>query len=190
MRVSAFDRPLLWFLRSTITLALLSLPGLGAEAGLPLLRISDTTLTLRAEATARRFIAAHGRRGMVVGYAAESLEGWVYPFRIFHNYRVGFRVEGSSDVTPGAALVRDVVVNPESVTRIYSGQSFTVRETVFVPLDAAGFVILYHVESRTALTRPGRSRWTLPPSLSSPQITGLDAERELCLKLSEKQASQ
>ena len=113
--------------------------------------IAETPLSLRAEATARRFIAAHGRRGVVMGYAAESLEGWIYPFRIFHDYRVGFRSEGASEAIPGSALVRTVVVNPESVTRIYSGQKFTVRETVFVPLDAAGFVILYQVQSQAPL---------------------------------------
>lgn len=113
--------------------------------------MAETPLTLRAEATSRRFIAAHGRRGMVVGYAAESLEGWIYPFRIFHDFRVGFRADGSSEVVPGSALVRQVLVNPESVTRVYSGENFTVRETLFVPLDVAGFVILYEVESRAPL---------------------------------------
>ncbi|MGO9268764.1 MAG: amylo-alpha-1,6-glucosidase [Terriglobia bacterium] len=108
-------------------------------------------MTLRAAATSLRFIAAHGRRGMIVGYAAESLEGWVYPFRIFHDYRLGFRRPGSSAIIPGAATVREVIVNPESVTRVYSGQDFTVRETLFVPLDEGGLVILYQVDSRTPL---------------------------------------
>ncbi len=113
--------------------------------------VPEAPWTLRAEATPRRFIAAHGRRGMIVGYAAESLEGWVYPFRIFHNYRVSFRLEGTSAALMGSALVREVTVNPESVTRIYSGQSFTVKETLFVPTDVAGFLILYQVESRAPL---------------------------------------
>lgn len=113
--------------------------------------MAETPLTLRAEATSRRFIAAHGRRGMVVGYTAESLEGWIYPFRIFHDFRVGFRADESSEVVPGSALVRQVLVNPESVTRVYSAQNFTVKETLFVPLDLAGFVILYEVESRAPL---------------------------------------
>jgi glycogen debranching enzyme len=126
-------------------------PGAGTEAGYPAFPISESALTLRAEATARRFIAAHGRRGMVVGYAAESLEGWVYPFRLFHDYRVGFRLEGSSAIMPAATAVRQVLVNPESVTRVYSGQNFTARETLFVPLDEGGFVILYQVASQSPL---------------------------------------
>jgi glycogen debranching enzyme len=132
---------------SAFVLTLAPGAGVGAEPGYPALAIRETALTLRVEATARRFIAAHGRRGMIVGYAAESLEGWVYPFRIFHDYRIGFRPQGSAGVIPGGTAAREVIVNPESVTRVYSGQNFTVRETLFVPLDEGGFEILYRVNS-------------------------------------------
>jgi hypothetical protein len=121
------------------------------EPGIPAFPIPETDLTLRAEATSRRFIAAHGQRGMIVGYAAEGLEGWIYPFRIFHDFRIGIRTEGSSHAIPGSALVRDIVVRPESVTRTYSGQNFTVRETIFVPLEVPGFAILYEVDTRFPL---------------------------------------
>lgn len=130
-------------------LALTPVPGRGAGSGFPAFPIPDTALTLRAEATSRRFVSAHGRRGMVVGYAAESLEGWIYPFRIFHDYRVGFRLNGSREVISGAT--REVVVNPESVTRVYSGGNYSVRETLFVPLEEAGFVILYQARSTVPL---------------------------------------
>ena len=129
----------------------LARPADAAEGGYADFAMPQTALTLRAEATARRFIAAHGRRGLIAGYAAGPLEGWVYPFRILHDYRVGFRSEGSNEVIPGAALVREVMVNPEAVTRIYSGEEFTVRETLFVPLDEPGFEILYQVDSRFPL---------------------------------------
>jgi len=134
---------------AVLALAPARLNGGIAEAGYPAFPISETAATLHGEATARRFIAAHGRRGMVVGYAAESLEGWVYPFRIFHDYRVGFRLDGSSEVISGSAVVREVIVNPESVTRVYATESFTVRETLFVPRDEGGFVILYQTDSKS-----------------------------------------
>jgi glycogen debranching enzyme len=125
------------------------LAGVTAEAGFRAFQISQTPVTLRSTETARRFIAAHGRRGMVVGYAGETLEGWVYPFRIFHDYRTTFQVQGSAEAVSGKA--REVIVNPESVTEVYSGQGFTVRETLFVPLDEAGFLILYQVTSSLPL---------------------------------------
>jgi hypothetical protein len=133
-------------------LALALAPPAGAsEVGFPAFAMPETALTLRAEGTPRRFIAAHGRRGLIVGYAAGSLEGWVYPFRVLHDYRVGFRPEGSNEAIPGAAAVREVIVNPETVTRVYSGEDFTVRETLFVPLDEGGFEILYQVDSHFPL---------------------------------------
>ncbi len=119
--------------------------------GTGVLTVPETAMTLRAAATSRRFIAAHGRRATLVGYAAEGLEGWIYPFRIFHDLRLGFRREGEDDVIPGSACVREIMVNPDSVTLVYSGQDFTVRETLFVPLDEGGFSLLYEAEGRTAL---------------------------------------
>ena|SRR5436190_23159125 len=127
--------PLQRFACSALALMLTQAAGAAAESGYSQFAIRETAVTLRAEATSRRFIAAHGRRGIIAGYAAESLEGWVYPFRIFHDYRIGFRLESSSSVIPGGAAVCEVMVNPESVTRVYAGQNFTARETLFVPLD-------------------------------------------------------
>ena len=63
---------------------------LGTGAGAEFPAIHEGHLTLHADATARRFVAAHGRRGLITGYAAGPLEGWVYPFRIFHDYRTDF----------------------------------------------------------------------------------------------------
>ena len=71
----------------------------------------------------------------------------MYPFRIFHDYRIGFRLASSSSVIPGGTAVREMMVNPESVTRVYAGQNFTARETLFVPLDEGGVEVLYEVNS-------------------------------------------
>ena len=119
---------------------------------------------------------------MIVGHAAEPLEAWVYPFRIFHDYRIGFRPEGSNAVVPGAAVVREVIVNPESVTRLYSGQNFTVRETLFVPLDEGGFEILYQVDSPSPLHVEVRFRPDLDlmwPAGIGGQSYGWNADRHV-----------
>ncbi|HZP00991.1 MAG TPA: GH116 family glycosyl hydrolase [Terriglobia bacterium] len=137
--------------RYGLALVLVPWHAVATDAGYASLPVNDTPLTLHAEATARRFAAAHGRRGMIVGYAVEAMEGWVYPFRIFHDYRIGIRPEGASNAISGSALIREVIINPESVTRVYSGQNFSIKEILFVPLDAAGFAVLYQVESRLPL---------------------------------------
>lgn len=136
-----------WILSVLLTITFLPQRIAAAEAGYRGFSVSQTALTLRSTENSRRFIAAHGRRGMVVGYAGESIEGWIYPFRIFHDYRTTFQVQGSSESIP----LTEIVVNPESVTRVYSGRGFTVRETLFVPLDEGGFVILYQTASRLPL---------------------------------------
>ena len=151
MRIGSFYRRCGRLTSSTMAWALaLSVAFCVVPISLPF-AAGETSLTLKAEATTTRFIAAHGRHGLIAGYAGESLEGWIYPFRIFHDYRIGFQLEGSSALIPGKAAVRKVIINPESATRIYSGGSFTVRETMFVPLNEGGFEILYQVQSLSAL---------------------------------------
>ncbi len=161
------------------SLALGSAPNAGAgKAGFPSISIPDDPITLHGAVTSQRFIAAHGRRGMIVGYAGESLEGWVYPFRIFRDYRVTFRFAGSSERIP--AVAREVTVNPESVTRVYSSPSLMVRETMFVPLDEGGFVILYQVNSPRALRITAAFRPDLDlmwPGGIGGQSYGWDAQR-------------
>ena len=39
----------------------------------------------------QRFIAAHGRKAVVMGYASSGLELWTYPLQIVSGYELGFR---------------------------------------------------------------------------------------------------
>ena len=94
-----------------------------------------------------RFIAVHGRRALVDGYASEGLEAWAYPFQILNGYRVAFRPEGATTATNGADILRRVIYEPDSVTRIYLGADFVVREKIFVPLNEPGAIFTYSVES-------------------------------------------
>src|SRR5205807_8205337 len=54
-------------------------------------------------------------------------------------------------VLPAEALARTLTVRPESATILYAGNTFTVRETLFVPVDAQGAVILLNVETEQPL---------------------------------------
>jgi glycogen debranching enzyme len=107
----------------------------------------DDRLALNTEAVApQRFIAVHGRRALVDGYASEGLEVWAYPFQIVSGYRVAFRPAGATTATDGADILRRVIYEPDSVTRIYLGPGFTVREKIFVPLNEPGAIFTYRVE--------------------------------------------
>ena len=96
---------------------------------------------------AHRFIAAHGRRSLIAGYAPDDLEIWCYPFQILSGYRVSFIPEGQTTSIDGREILRRVVYHPDSVTRIYLGPGFVVREELFVPLDRPAAILTYTVQS-------------------------------------------
>ncbi len=92
-----------------------------------------------------RFIAAHGRRAAIFGYAGRSLEIWGYPFQILDRYTVNFQLQGSPEIIEGANLLTRMEIAPDHVVRIWTGPGFKVRETDFVPLDQPGAILRYQV---------------------------------------------
>ena len=54
-------------------------------------------------------------------------------------------------VIPAEALARTVTVRPESSTILYTGDTFAVRETFFVPVHEPGAVIIIEVETAQPL---------------------------------------
>ncbi len=96
----------------------------------------------------QRFVAVHGRKALVMGYASSGLELWAYPLQLVSGYELGFRLPGGTSEVPAAALIRRVIYQPEAVTRIYIGPDFVVREKLFVPLEEPAVLLTYTVESR------------------------------------------
>ncbi len=106
-------------------------------------------LTLATDSVGpQRFLAVHGTRSLIQGYATHGLEVWAYPIQIVGDYEVGFRHEGSATVTDGASLLRKITYEPEAVTRTYIGPDFVVSERLFVPLDQPSAIITYTIDSR------------------------------------------
>jgi len=98
-----------------------------------------------------RFIAVHGRRAAVFGYSEDGLEVWAYPFQILSSFKISFRPEGTATTIDGQTVLRRIIYSPESVTRIYSGPDFVIRERIFVPLDVPGAIIRYEVAGARSL---------------------------------------
>lgn len=96
-----------------------------------------------------RFIAAHGERSAIFGYAGRSLEIWAYPFQILDGYAVNFQPQGSPRVLDGATLLTRIEVAPNQVVRVWAGPGFKVKETEFVPVDAADAFLRYDVTGTT-----------------------------------------
>ncbi|WP_446744437.1 MGH1-like glycoside hydrolase domain-containing protein [Silvibacterium acidisoli] len=95
----------------------------------------------------QHFVAAHGQRAIVMGYPAQGLEMWAYPLQLVSGYRVGFLSNGASSEVDGRLLLKRVITEPDSVTRIYAGPSYIVREKLFVPVSEPVAILSYEVES-------------------------------------------
>jgi glycogen debranching enzyme len=115
----------------------------------PKARTASDDLTLSTDSVEPvRFVAVHGRRSAILGYPQNGLEVWAWPFQIVRGYRVVICPQGAATEIDGESLLRRVEYRPDSVTRIYVGSDFIVRETLFVPLDQPGAIITYTTEGR------------------------------------------
>jgi hypothetical protein len=95
------------------------------------------------------FLPVTGTRAALFGYENGTMEAWVYPLKIFREFHLNFLTEGR--ILPAESLARTLTVRPESATILYAGDTFTVRETFFVPVDAQGAVVLLNVETEQPL---------------------------------------
>ena len=95
------------------------------------------------------FLTAVGTRAGLFGDESGRMEAWVYPLKLLRNFRLQFEAEGH--LVPAEALARTVIARPETSTIIYAGDTFRVRETLFVPVQEAGAVVLLDIESEKPL---------------------------------------
>lgn len=96
-----------------------------------------------------RFIAAHGRRAAIFGYAGKGLEIWGYPFQILDRYTVNFQPQGSPQILDGATLLTRIDVGPNQIVRLWTGPGFKVREKEFVPVDQPDAILRYEISGTT-----------------------------------------
>ena len=99
----------------------------------------------------QRFVAVHGEKAVVMGYASDGLELWAYPLQLISDYELGFRPAGQTTEVSGSALLRRITYEPEAVTRTYIGPDFIVRERLFVPVHEQAIFVTYTVDCRHAI---------------------------------------
>jgi len=95
------------------------------------------------------FLSSVGERAGLLGNEAGNFEAWVYPLKILRDFHLRFLVDGH--VVPAEALARTLTVRPECSTILYAGDTFSVRETFFVPVREPGAVIIIEVETASPL---------------------------------------
>src|SRR2546430_15515564 len=97
------------------------------------------------------FLPVTGMRAGLLGDESGRMEAWVYPLKILREFHLKFHTEGR--VLPAEALARTITVRPESSTISYTGDTFAVQETFFVPVREQGAVILLDVETERSEER-------------------------------------
>jgi glycogen debranching enzyme len=95
------------------------------------------------------FLPVTGTRAGLLGNESGRMEAWVYPLKILREFHLKFHSEGR--VLPAEALARTITVRPESSTILYAADTFTVRETFFVPVREQGALIILDVETEQPL---------------------------------------
>lgn len=132
-----------------LTVSLLAAAGaLGAGAGAQK-PAGKKDLEVTRAARPWEFLTALGKRAGIFGNESGRVEAWVYPLKLFRDFHLIFHMEGRA--IPAESLVRAVEARPESTTLVYSGDTFAVRETFFTPVDKAGAVIQFEVETEQPL---------------------------------------
>ncbi len=133
----------------TIAAALSAAALVASQLSLAGAQTQATSPELTRTARPWEFFSAVGTRAGLFGNESGRLEAWVYPLKILRDFHLRFLIDGVS--LPAEALVRRVIVRPESSTIVYSGDTFSVRETLFVPVHESGAIIFLDVETEQAL---------------------------------------
>ena len=144
---------------SFLAIALFVLPE-SASAQVPAIEpVSAQVMALSAEAPKAleltravrpwEFLSAVGTKAGLLGNEAGRMEAWVYPLKILRDLHLKFHVNGQT--LAADSLARTLITRPESSTIVYAGDTFSVRETFFVPVKEPGAVILLEVETETPL---------------------------------------
>jgi len=147
LRAGIFSAALLLFLWATIVNAQVQAPAKApqtANAHEPA-RLLELTRAIRPW----EFLPALGTRAGLLGNEAGRIEAWVYPLKIFRDFHLKFHVDGKT--LAADSLARTLITRPESSTIVYTGDTFSVRETFFVPVREPGALILLEVETESPL---------------------------------------
>lgn len=143
--------------RLTLCLLLLCFLSFGVKAQMPAattpkFNLKKSGLELSRRAQAGTFFDVVGRKSAVAGYENRSFEAWVYPLKVLDDFRLSFRLQGYPLEIQGADAMTGITVRPEATTFTYTHAAFTVRQTIFAPLEEQGVVMLLDIQSVLPMT--------------------------------------
>lgn len=97
-------------------------------------------------------ISVVGQKSMLAGMENGMFEAWIFPYQICHGFQLLYQNSEAPAPLPLAGLARDIEVRPEATTITFSHPLFTVRETLFAPVDLPALVAWLEVDSYQELT--------------------------------------
>ena len=118
---------------------------LGVSAANPQQALPELSRPVRAF----EFLPVVGTRAALFGTETGNFEAWVYPLKLVRNFRFNVLTEGHTISCD--ALARTLIVRPESATIVYSGDTFSIRETMFAPVHEPGIVISFDIDAAQPL---------------------------------------
>ncbi|HWQ35710.1 MAG TPA: GH116 family glycosyl hydrolase [Blastocatellia bacterium] len=138
----------------------------------PKFSLPPSGLELERRTQAGSFFDVVGRRAAAFGYENRAMEAWVYPLKLVDDFQLSFKLEGYPLAFEGRDIQARINVRPEATTFTCSHAAFTVRETIFAPVDEPGLVILLDVQTVLPLQIIGSFRPALKLMWPAGLMTG------------------
>jgi hypothetical protein len=110
---------------------------------------ADGSLELSRDVHPWQFMGVFGQRSAIFGKESGHFEVWAYPLKILSDFHLNFIVDGETQ--PADSLVRSIIVRPSSTTLVYANDTFSVRETLTVPIDQPAALIRLDVQTTQPL---------------------------------------
>jgi len=118
-----------------------------APQTVPAFSLGESPLALSGDVRPGVFLSAVGRRAIAMGTEDGRFEFWSWPIKWLHDMELFFQVPKYVEAIAGHTVARSVVERPEGVTIEYAYEQFTVKQHVFVPLDAPAVIMLLEVDA-------------------------------------------
>ena len=93
-----------------------------------------------------------GRKAAIMGWESGTFECWIWHWKVLRNFELSFLLGTSTQPILARDVARTITVSPEATTITYSYESFSVTETIIVPQNESGVILLLDVHTTMPLT--------------------------------------
>ena len=126
---------------------LLTSPAILPAQEIPKFEVATSPIQLEGPARPGAYLGGVGREAGFFGYETGDFEAWAWPVKLFHDFRLAFKIPDYTEPIPARSVASQVIVRPEMMTVVYSHATFTVRQHFLVPLHEPGMIVLLDVSA-------------------------------------------